>query len=118
MTLFLADTYTNPDGKYFHRSPIMHAHKTRTPTLNICGAIDRCAPAEEAVQFHHALLENGVKSVLVTYPDEGHGIRKLPATIDYAARLVAWFQEHMPPTAAQLDRIPPQTECPWSTSAS
>jgi len=25
VTMFLADTYTNPTGKYFERSPIMHA---------------------------------------------------------------------------------------------
>jgi len=41
------------------------------------------------------LLRNGVKSVLVIYPQEGHGIRKLPAAIDYAARVVGWFEEHM-----------------------
>lgn len=29
VALFLADTYTNPGGKYFQRSPIMHAHKTK-----------------------------------------------------------------------------------------
>jgi dipeptidyl aminopeptidase/acylaminoacyl peptidase len=68
----------------------------KTPTLNICGALDRCTPPQEAVQFHNALLENGVKSVLITYPDEGHGIRKFPATIDYTARLVGWFEAHMP----------------------
>jgi dipeptidyl aminopeptidase/acylaminoacyl peptidase len=96
VSLFLADTYTNPGGKYFQRSPIMHAHKVKTPTLNICGTLDRVTPAEEAVQFHNALLENSVKSVLVTYPEEGHGIRKFPAAIDYAARLVTWFEEHMP----------------------
>lgn len=94
--LFLADAYTNPAGKYFHRSPIMHAYKAKTPTLNICGALDRCTPPEEAMQFHNALLENGVKSVLITYPEEGHGIRRFPAAIDYAARVVAWFEEHMP----------------------
>ena len=94
--LFLKDTYTNPGGRYFERSPIMHAHKTKTPTLNVCGALDRCTPPEEAVQFHNALLENGVKSVLLTYPEEGHGIQNLPAAIDFAARLVGWFQEHMP----------------------
>jgi dipeptidyl aminopeptidase/acylaminoacyl peptidase len=93
--LFLADDYTNPTGRYFQRSPIMHAHKAKTPTLNICGLLDRCTPPEEAVQFHNALLENGVKSVLVTYPEEGHGIRKLPAMLDYMARLVGWFEEHM-----------------------
>lgn len=100
VALFLADSYTNPGGKYFQRSPIMHAHKAKTPTLNICGALDRCSPPEEAVQFHNALLESGVRSELVTYPEEGHGIRKLPAAIDYSARLVAWFEEHMPATAA------------------
>jgi dipeptidyl aminopeptidase/acylaminoacyl peptidase len=94
--LFLADHYTNPGGKYFQRSPIMHAHKSRTPTLNVCGALDRCTPPEEAIQFHNALLEHGVVSVLVTYPEEGHGIRNCPAALDYAARLTAWFDKYMP----------------------
>ena len=95
VALFLKDTYANPGGKYFERSPIMHAHKTKTPTLSTCGVLDRCTPPEEAVQFHNALLENGVKSALVTYPQEGHGVRKWPATVDYAARMVGWFEEHM-----------------------
>ena len=71
VTKFLADKYANPGGKYFERSPIMHVHKAKTPTLNICGARDRCTPPEEAVQFHNALLENGVNSALLTYPEEG-----------------------------------------------
>jgi dipeptidyl aminopeptidase/acylaminoacyl peptidase len=94
-SVFLADKYNNPEGKYFTRSPIMYAHKVKTPTLNICGALDRCTPPSEAMQFHNALLENGVKSVLVTYPEEGHGVRKFPAAIDFAARLVGWFDEHL-----------------------
>jgi dipeptidyl aminopeptidase/acylaminoacyl peptidase len=99
MSLFLGDQYNNPRGNYFRRSPIMHAHQARTPTLNICGLLDRCTPAEEAVQFHNALLQSGVRSVLVIYPEEGHGVRKFPAAIDYAARSLAWFEEHMPATA-------------------
>lgn len=98
VALFLRDTYSNPSGKYFERSPIMHAIKATTPMLNICGRLDRVTPPEEAMQFHNALLENGVKSVLVSYPEEGHGIRNLPAAIDYAARVVGWFEEHMPAT--------------------
>jgi dipeptidyl aminopeptidase/acylaminoacyl peptidase len=93
---FLKDTYVNAGGKYFERSPVMHAHSTKTPTLSTCGALDRCTPPEEAMQFHNALLENGVKSVLVTYPQEGHGVRKWPATVDFAARMVGWFEEHIP----------------------
>jgi dipeptidyl aminopeptidase/acylaminoacyl peptidase len=95
VTLSLADKYNNPNGKYFTRSPIMHAHKVKTPTLNICGALDRCTPPEEAVQFHNALLESGVKSVLLIYPEEGHGVSKFPAAIDCTARVVAWFEQHM-----------------------
>ena len=94
-SLFLADSYKNPTGKYFERSPIMHADKVRTPTLNICGALDRSTPPEEAVQFHNALLENAVESALVTYPQEGHGIRQFPAMIDYAARVVVWFEKYL-----------------------
>jgi dipeptidyl aminopeptidase/acylaminoacyl peptidase len=94
-SMVLGDHYANPTGKYFSRSPIMYAHQVKTPTLNICGALDRCTPSAEAMQFHSALLENGVKSMLVTYPEEGHGIRKFPAAIDYAARVVGWFEEHL-----------------------
>jgi dipeptidyl aminopeptidase/acylaminoacyl peptidase len=92
---FVGDTYTDPAGKYFSRSPVFHAAGVRTPTLNICGALDRCTPPEEALQFHNALLENGVRSVLVVYPEEGHGVKAFPAAIDYAARVVGWFDEHM-----------------------
>jgi dipeptidyl aminopeptidase/acylaminoacyl peptidase len=95
--LFLKDDYWNPDGKYFHRSPVMHARKAKTPTLLIAGGLDKCTPAEEAIQFHNALLEAGTRSALVIYPEEGHGPRKFPASIDYAARLVGWFEEHIPP---------------------
>ena len=94
--MFLSDSYTNPGGKYFQRSPIMFADKVKTPTLNICGLLDRCTPPTEAMQFHSALLENKVESVLLSYPEEGHGIRKLPAAIDFAARIVSWFEGHMP----------------------
>jgi dipeptidyl aminopeptidase/acylaminoacyl peptidase len=49
----------------------MHAHNVSTATLNVCGALDRCTPSEEARQFHSALVENGVESILVTYSEEG-----------------------------------------------
>jgi dipeptidyl aminopeptidase/acylaminoacyl peptidase len=96
VSIFLADSLYNTGCKYLKRSPVMHAQNVTTPTLNICGALDRCTPPEEAAQFYHALVENGVKSVLVTYPEEGHGMQKFPASIDFAARVVSWFVEHMP----------------------
>lgn len=99
--LFLGDKYKSPNGKYHSRSPIMHAHKARTPTLNICGALDRCSPPQDAAQFHNALMQSGVESVLITYPEEGHGVRRLPAVIDYVSRIVAWFETFMPAQETQ-----------------
>jgi len=93
--VFLQDSLTNTNGLYFTRSPVMFAHRAKTPTLNVCGLLDRCTPPEEAVQFHNALLENGVTSVLVSYPEEGHGIRKRPRRIEYAARRMRRFEQFM-----------------------
>jgi dipeptidyl aminopeptidase/acylaminoacyl peptidase len=94
--LFLEDKIDNPTGKYFTRSPIHFASRVKTPTLNVCGALDHITPAGQALEFHRALLLAGVESVLVTYPHEGHGVRNMPATFDYTARLIDWFQTHMP----------------------
>jgi len=103
VAMFLDDTYDNPGGKYFQRSPLMHVRRAKTPTLNICGALDRCTPPQEAIQFHNALRENGAESVLVVYPEEGHGIRKWPAVFDYSARVVSWFQDHIPVKDARAE---------------
>jgi dipeptidyl aminopeptidase/acylaminoacyl peptidase len=98
-TLFLADRYDNPAGRHFERSPVMYARAVRTPTLNVCGALDRCTPPGQALEFYNALREHGVPSALVTYPQEGHGNKMFPAVVDYAARVTAWFETYMPATA-------------------
>ena len=95
VSLFLQDHYTNPAGRYYSRSPILHAHRSETPTLLVCGSLDRCTPPEEAFQFHNALVENGVETAVLNYPQEGHGIRGMLAAIDFAARATAWFERHL-----------------------
>lgn len=99
--LFLNDDYktaltSGANCQYLSRSPIYYADKVATPTLTIAGAQDRCTPPSEAMQFHQALLENDVISTLVVYPEEGHGITKLPTLFDFSARVVSWFKYHMP----------------------
>lgn len=93
--LVLQDDFTDPAGKYFSRSPVMHVGNVKTPILNIAGVLDRCTPPAEAVQFHNALRLKGARSALALYPEEGHGIRSFPAILDYSARLVGWFEEHI-----------------------
>jgi dipeptidyl aminopeptidase/acylaminoacyl peptidase len=97
VALFLDPRFDEAGGKYFQRSPIMHVRNVSTPILNVCGALDRCTPPEEAIQFHNALIAQGSVSALVRYPEEGHGIRRFPSAIDYATRVVLWFEEHIAP---------------------
>lgn len=92
---FLGSRFNGRSGNHYSRSPVMFAHRVRTPTLTICGALDRCSPPGQAQQFHNALLLNRTKSTLVTYPQEGHGVRSFPAMIDLSARVVDWFTRHM-----------------------
>ncbi|KLJ09709.1 hypothetical protein EMPG_14882 [Blastomyces silverae] len=93
--LLVADPYTL-GGEYQKRSPLMFAGRHRTPVLQIAGKDDPCTPPTQAVMYHRALVEKGVESACVLYPGEGHRIRKFPAYIDYCARLLGWFEQHMP----------------------
>jgi dipeptidyl aminopeptidase/acylaminoacyl peptidase len=94
------DSDPEQPGTLMHtRSPVLHASKVRTPCLNVAGGKDRCTPPEQAREFHQALESHGVESVLVVYPQEGHGVRSFPAVTDFLARVVDWFERHMPATA-------------------
>src|SRR5262249_51201976 len=94
--IFLKDDPFGASGKYFDRSPLMFAGNVKTPCLNIGGSLGRCPAPTAAAEFHQALLEHGVESELVIYPQEGHGVRQFPATIDYVTRTLAWFERFMP----------------------
>jgi dipeptidyl aminopeptidase/acylaminoacyl peptidase len=83
-------------GQYYDRSPVLFAHADRTPTLLTAGMQDRATPPDQAIEFHNALVEQGVPSDVAIYPEEGHGVHTFPAHIDITARIVAWFQRHMP----------------------
>ena len=95
-SLFLADRPRAGTGRYLERSPLLFADRVQTPTLQIAGALDRCTPPGQALEFHSALQESGVESALAVYPGEGHGVRRFPALLDQCARMLAWFERHMP----------------------
>jgi dipeptidyl aminopeptidase/acylaminoacyl peptidase len=52
-------------------------------------------PPGQAIEYFRALIENGVESELALYPEEGHGVRKMPAAIDLATRIVGWLDRHV-----------------------
>ncbi|MDQ1713506.1 MAG: hypothetical protein QOE45_2956 [Frankiaceae bacterium] len=90
------------------RSPLLHASKVTTPTLLTAGDVDRCTPPGQALEFHQALLENGVPSACAIYPGEGHGVRRYPAFLDWVTRIVGWFEEWMPATRPAPPSRPPR----------
>ncbi|KAF7554604.1 hypothetical protein G7Z17_g2798 [Cylindrodendrum hubeiense] len=92
---FLNDDAHNPNGRFFTRSPIHYVRDVKTPALMVCGAQDKNTPPGQALEFHRALVAHGKTSVLLTYPEEGHGVRRMPAFFDFAARAVEWFKYYV-----------------------
>lgn len=84
------------ESLYFRRSPLRYVHRCKTPTLQLVGKVDQCTPPAQAHYYHTALQDHGVKSCIVEYPKEGHGIRQFPALIDACCRMVSWFDHFMP----------------------
>lgn len=97
-TVFLNADPAVAGGRYFDRSPVMFANRARTPTLQLTGAQDQNTPPTQALEFHRSLLENGVRSVLATYPTAGHGIRGYPEVMDATTRYVGWMLEYLKTT--------------------
>lgn len=97
--MYLGGEPPGPGGPYFERSPVFFAAASSTPTLLVAGLRDRCTPPDQAVEYHEALLEAGVETELVLYPEEGHGVQALPAAADLAARAWEWFERWIGPGA-------------------
>ena len=74
-------------------SPITHVERMRAPLLLVHGANDPRVPLSEAEQLHAALTRRGVRSELLAYHDEGHGLAKLRNRIDAYPRVAAFLHE-------------------------
>jgi dipeptidyl aminopeptidase/acylaminoacyl peptidase len=89
-----ADPY-DAQGDYTRRSPVYHAHKSKTPTLIFHGEDDLCTPLSQAVEFHNALVAAGCETELVVYPREGHGWTERGHQIDSWNRMRDWLARHV-----------------------
>lgn len=84
----------DPDDREFFReiSPITFADQIRVPVMVLHGANDPRDPVTESDQFVRAIRESGGRVEYLRFPDEGHGIRRLPNRI-IAYRRIARFLE-------------------------
>lgn len=74
------------------RSPIYHAHKSRTAVLIIGGAADTRVHPSQSLEFYRRLKMNNHPAVrLVRYPGEGHGNARQPGRIDVLYRHLQWY---------------------------
>ncbi len=76
-------------------SPTTHIDKLKGPILHIQGATDPRVPVGEAIQIHQGLVDRGVESDLIIFPDEGHGCRKRPNRVLMYGHAVKFFEEHL-----------------------
>jgi len=93
---FGASVYDDP-AVYAKSSAIEYIKNAKTPMLIIVGDRDGECPAPQSFEMWHALREQGVKTQLVVYPNEGHGFTNPEHIRDRTEREVRWFAENMPP---------------------
>jgi dipeptidyl aminopeptidase/acylaminoacyl peptidase len=93
---FLGGDPEEPGGEHHARSPVFAGKRLRTPTLLTAGLRDRATPPGQAIEHFRALRFRGVPTEVAVYPEEGHGVRDFPATIDLWARALGWFERFMP----------------------
>ncbi|WP_430810328.1 MULTISPECIES: S9 family peptidase [unclassified Carboxylicivirga] len=74
------------------RSPVYHAHKSKTATLIYGGAADPRIHPSQSLELYRRMKMNRHPAVrLVQYPGEGHGNRKQVGRIDVLYRQIAWM---------------------------
>ncbi len=74
------------------RSPVYHAHKSKTATLIYGGAADPRIHPSQSMELYRRMKMNHHPAVrLVQYPGEGHGNRKQVGQIDVLHRQLAWM---------------------------
>ena len=94
---------------YWRESPISGVETMDTPVLYLHGESDPTVNWEQGLEWYNALrfLEKPV--IWLSYPDEGHGLRKLQNRIDFQYRLQDFFGHHLrdePAPGWMTDGIP------------
>jgi dipeptidyl aminopeptidase/acylaminoacyl peptidase len=91
----------SPEGvaQLWRQSPLRHVSAIRTPLLMLQGEADLRCPRSDTEQLFVALRWLGREVSYVLYPEGDHVYHRLgrpDRRADRHARLVGWFQRHMP----------------------
>lgn len=78
-------------------SPHLGAAAFKTPTLVVHGQSDLRVPVNHGLELYHTLLNKGVPSRYVYYPNENHWVLKPQNSVFWYQQVGRWFDEHNPP---------------------
>jgi dipeptidyl aminopeptidase/acylaminoacyl peptidase len=89
---------TNPHDNfelYRDQSPVTHVKDMTTPLLLMQGEADSTVAWIEAIEMYNAMRFNGKNIILLSYPDEGHGLSKRANKIDFTKRVIEFFDHYL-----------------------
>jgi dipeptidyl aminopeptidase/acylaminoacyl peptidase len=88
--------------KWRAHSAMFHVDKVATPTLVQHGESDLRVPVSQGYELYNALKRRGVKTRMVVYPRQPHGIQEPKLMLDALNRNLEWFDQWVkgqPPAA-------------------
>ena len=88
-------------------SPARLAGQIKVPVLLMAGEKDTTCPPEQSKIMLAALQKVGIPAELKIYPGEGHGNALKENQIDFANRLVAFFDKNLKPGTATMGKLEP-----------
>ena len=86
--------------RLWESSPIAYADQMTTPTLVLHSELDFRVPVSQGEEMYRALVRQGVPSLFVRFPDEGHGLPNSGQPLHRLERLqwiVRWFTNYLAP---------------------
>lgn len=94
---FFEKPYWEDSTDWLAHSPLMHAHKVKTPTLFMTGDKDLRTPIAQAEQYYNALKQLDVPTKLIPMRGEYHGTGSIPSNwLRTQLYIRKWFDEHGP----------------------
>ena len=100
--------YDDPE-LYAYESPITWVRDMDTPLLYLHGEEDQIVGYVQGMEWYNALRFNSKPVIFLSYPGEGHGLRKFENQYDFQTRLHEFFDHHLrdeTPAAWMVEGIP------------
>lgn len=77
------------------RSPLAHINNAQTPMLIVHGGADTRVPLSQSEEMYNALKLKKVRTQMVVYKRQPHGLSEREAQIDYMNRTLEWFKDYV-----------------------